>query len=146
MGSVTSTALRPEAAEGENEVRRTAVMGVGSMWFAIAQAACASTVFLKSIAVLLGVSVVTAASALELFHTPAARIILLLFAVGGAGANLYLVWNTWRLRRNPAGRWRLQPLSSAERRRIAIALTTSILTFVVLGVEVWAHLILHPNG
>ncbi len=146
MGSVSSTAPRSAVAEGESEVRRTAMMGVGSVWFAIAQAACASTVFLKSIAVLLGVSVVTAASALELFHTPAARIILLLFALGGAGANLYLVWNTWRLRRNPAARWRLQRLNAAERRRIAIALTTSILTFVVLGVEVWAHLILHPPG
>ncbi len=146
MGSVSSTAPRSAVAEGESEVRRTAMMGVGSVWFAIAQAACASTVFLKSIAVLLGVSVVTAASALELFHTPAARIILLLFALGGAGANLYLVWNTWRLRRNPATRWRLQRLNAAERRRIAIALTTSILTFVVLGVEVWAHLILHPPG
>jgi len=146
MGSISSTALPPAAAEGDSEVRRTAVMGVGSVWFAIAQAACASTVFLKSIAILLGVSVVSAASALELFHTPAARIILLLFAAGGAGANLYLVWNTWRLRRNPAARWRLRPLSASERRRMAIALVTSILTFVVLGVEVWAHLILHPHG
>jgi len=146
MGSVTNTVLREAAVESDNEVKRTAAIGVGSVWFAIAQAACATTVFLKSVAIVLGISVVSAAAALELFHTPVARIVLVLFAVGGAGANLYVVWNTWRLRRNPASRWRLRPLSASERRRIAIALATSILTFVVLGVEVWAHLILHPRN
>jgi len=143
MATASSAFHRPQAAGGD-ESKRTAMIGVGSVWFAIAQAACATSVFLKSIAVLLGVSTVSAAASLELFHTPAARIVLLLFAVGGAAANLYVVWNFWRLRRRPAARWRMRKLSATERRRMAIALTTALLTFAVLGVEVWAHLLLHP--
>lgn len=145
MGTIASRAL-PAEAESDGGVKQTAVIGMGSVWFAIAQAACATSVFLKSIAVLLGISVVSAATALEFLHGPAARIILLTFATSGAAANLYLVWNTWKLRRNPAARWRLRPLSAAERRRMAIAISTSLLTFIVLGVEVWAHLLLHPHA
>lgn len=133
-----------EQVEAADEASSTALIGMGSVWFAIAQAACATSVFLKSIAVLLGISVVSAAAALDFLHQPMARIILLLFAVSGAGANLYLVWKTWKLRRNPAARWRMRPLSTAERRRMFLAVSTSLLTFVVLGVEVWAHLLLHP--
>ena len=145
MGTIANQALPAETETGSgDEVRRTALIGMGSVWFAIAQAACATSVFLKSVALLLGISVVSAATALEFLHQPMARLILVLFAVSGAGANLYLVWNTWKLRRNPAARWRMRPLSPAERRRMAIAIGTSLLTFVVLGVEVWAHLLLHP--
>lgn len=143
MASASNVLGRAESS-GEDEVKRTALIGVGSVWFAIAQAACATTVFLKSVAIVLGISTVSAAATLDLFHNPAARIVLLLFAVGGAAANLYVVWNFWRLRRRPEARWRLRPLGAAERRRIAIALTTALLTFAVLGVEVWAHLLLHP--
>ncbi len=145
MGTIANRAL-PTETEHDAGVKQTAVIGMGSVWFAIAQAACATSVFLKSVAVVLGISVVSAAGVLELFHGTAARIILLLFAMSGATVNLYLVWNTWRLRRNPAARWRLRPLSPAERRRIAIAVSTSLLTFVVLALEVWAHLYLHPRG
>ena len=145
MGTTANRALAAEA-ESDDGVKQTALIGMGSVWFAMAQAACATSVFLKSIAVLLGISVFSAASALEFLHQPIARIILLLFALSGAAANLYLVWNTWKLRRNPAARWRLRPLSAAERRRMAIAISTSLLTFIVLGVEVWAHLLLHPHG
>lgn len=145
MGTIANQALPAESQSGE-ELQPTALIGMGSVWFAIAQAACATSVFLKSIAVLLGVSVVSAAAALDFLHQPAARIILLVFAVSGAGANLYLVWKAWRMRRNPAARWRVRPMSPQERRRMVIALSTSLLTFVVLGVEVWAHLLLHPNG
>ncbi len=143
MGTIVNRALPTENDAG---VKQTAAIGMGSVWFAIAQAACATTVFLKSIAVVLGISVVSAAGVLELFHGTAARIILLLFALSGATVNLYLVGNTWRLRRNPAARWRLRPLSPAERRRIAIAVSTSLLTFLVLGLEVWAHFYLHPRS
>ncbi|HVP42813.1 MAG TPA: hypothetical protein VMS96_05245 [Terriglobales bacterium] len=145
MGSAADQAL-PAETGNDAGVKQTAVIGMGSVWFAMAQAACATSVFLKSIAVVLGISVVGAAGALELFHGHAARAILLAFALSGATANLYLVWNAWRLRRNPAARWRLRPLSTAERRRIAIAVSTSLLTFVVLALEVWAHFYLHPRG
>ncbi len=119
-------------------------IGVSSVWFAIAQAACATTVFLKSIALLLGVSTVSAAAGLELFHAPGARLILVAFAVSGAFANLYVVWNARRLRRNPAAAWRVRPMSAPEKRRVRIALATALMTFAVLGIEVWSHFILHP--
>lgn len=143
MGTIANQALPAEAGH-DSGVKQTALVGMGSVWFAIAQAACATSVFLKSIAVVLGISVVSAAGALELFHGHIARIILVLFAVSGAALNLYLVWNTLKLRRNPAARWRQRPLTTGERRRTTIAVATSLLTFVVLGLEVWAHFLLHP--
>lgn len=142
MGTIANRPMTAEA-EGDSSIKQTALVGMGSLWFAIAQAACATSVFLKSVAVLLGISVVSAAGALEFLHQPLARLILVTFAVSGAGANLYLVWKTWKLRRNPAARWRLRSLTTGERRRTAIAISTSLLTFVVLGVEVWAHYLLH---
>ncbi len=141
MSTATNAALPTTVDDGT--VTRTAAIGIGSVWFAMAQAACAASVFLKSIAVVLGVSTLSAASSLAVFHSPAARLVLVLFAVSGAGANLYVVWNTWKLRRNPAARWRVRPMTRSERRRVAIALSTAVLTFVVLAVEVWAHLYLH---
>jgi len=143
MGTVAEHVLPTEAGSAD-QVKKTALVGMGSLWFAIAQAACATSVFLKSMGVLLGISVVSAAGALEFLHRPAARIILVSFALSGATANLYLAWNTWKLRRNPAARWRLRPLSAVERRRLWIAVSSSLLTFAVLAVEVWAHFLLHP--
>jgi hypothetical protein len=147
MGASSSAAHRISDALPPAEANQgVAVIGVGSVWFAIAQAACASTVFLKSIALVLGVSTLSAATTLELFHSPGARLVLVTFAISGAFANLYVVWNTYRLRRNPAAKWRIRPMTASEKRRVRLALVTALMTFAVLGVEIWAHLILHPNA
>jgi hypothetical protein len=143
MAGTSNTALEISEIQPAESAKGVAAVGVGSVWFAIAQAACATTVFLKSIAVVLGVSTFTAATTLELFHSPGARLILVSFALSGAFANLYVAWNARRLRRNPAASWRMRPVSPAEKRRVRIALTTALMTFAVLGVEIWAHLFLH---
>lgn len=143
MATITNSSLPMEQAQPAESARGVTAIGVSSVWFAIAQAACATTVFLKGIAVVLGVTTFSAAASLEFFHSVGARAILIAFALTGAFANLYVVWNARRLRRNPAASWRVRPMSPAEKRRVRIALATAIMTFVVLGIEVWAHLYLH---
>jgi hypothetical protein len=145
LGTTTNPSVAISSPLPEEGDSRVAAIGLSSVWFAIAQAACATTVFLKSIALVLGVSTLSAAATLELFHSRGARLVLVVFALSGAFANLYVVWNTRRLRRNPAASWRIRPISAAERRRVRLALTTALMTFAVLGVEIWAHLVLHPR-
>ena len=60
-------------------------------------------------------------------------------AVLGAVVNLALYWNSERVRRSPSARWRLRPPTRKERIGKWIQLSTSILTLVLVLVELLTH-------
>jgi ABC-type uncharacterized transport system permease subunit len=119
---------------------------VGSLGLAIIQGVCATAVFVSGISTALGLSTVAAATAAGPatgLHANRFRIPVLAIAGLGAAVNLVLLWNAERMRRNPAARWRMRPLTRKERWEKGIQLGASILTLLLIAGELLAHPMFH---
>jgi len=68
---------------------------------------------------------------------------MMLLALGGALINLYVLWRQWSLRRRPASQWRIQPLTTKQKRSQWLQLVLAILTLALLALEWWTHPMLH---
>jgi hypothetical protein len=121
---------------------RGVLIGWASLALAAVQAICAAAVALSGVRVLLGMTSLMAAGAVgpaQGFHRNALRIPILWFAGILAALNLLLLWNENRIRRNPSAQWRLQPLTSSQRRGRWVQLATSIATLLLILAEVVTH-------
>jgi len=119
---------------------------VGSLGLAIIQGVCAAAVFVSGISTALGLSTVAAAAAAGPatgLHAKRFRIPMLALAGLGAVVNLVLLWNAERIRRNPAARWRMRPLTRKEHWEKSIQLGASILTLLLIAGELLAHPMFH---
>ena len=119
---------------------------VGSLGLAIIQGVCATAVFVSGISTVLGLSTLVAATAAGPatgLHANRFRIPMLALAGLGAVVNLVLLWNTERMRRNPAARWRMRPLTRKERWEKRIQFAASILTLLLIAGELLAHPMFH---
>jgi hypothetical protein len=119
---------------------------VGSLGLAIIQGVCATAVFVSGISTALGLSTVAAATAAGPatgLHANRFRIPMLAIAGFGAVVNLVLLWNAERIRRNPAARWRMRPLTRKERWEKRIRLGASVLTLLLIAGELLAHPMFH---
>jgi hypothetical protein len=128
-------------------MRRSRWLGWSSFAFAALQAACAFVVATSSIRVLIGLGSLAIVAGTDApvtgFHQDAIRIPMMLFALAGAGLNLYALWRVRSLRRSPAAQWRVQPVTAKQRRSEWLQFALSILTLVLLVAEWWAHSIIH---
>jgi hypothetical protein len=118
------------------------LIGWASLALAAVQAICAAAVALSGVRVLLGMTSLFAAGAMgpaQGFHRSALRIPILWIAGTLAALNLLLLWNENRIRRDPSAQWRIQPLTSRERRGQWIQLSTSVATLVLILAEVVTH-------
>ena len=95
---------------------------------------------------LLGVRVLFWPGGARLFHQAAIRLPLLALATAIALFNLWMLLNTWRLRRAPTAQWRLRPLPASKRRQIALIVALSLLTLVIVGAELFVHHKLHGSA
>ena len=121
---------------------RGILIGWASLTLAAVQAICVAAVALSSVRVLLGMTSLLAAGAAGAapgFHRNALRIPILTIAGILAVLNLLLLWNENRIRRNPSARWRLQPLTSRQRRGRWMQLGTSVASLVLILAEVVSH-------
>jgi hypothetical protein len=119
---------------------------VGSLGLALVQGICATAVFLSGIGAALGFTSLVAATAAGPatgFHANRFRIPMLVLAGFGAVVNLVLLWNAERIRRNPAARWRMRPLTRKERWERWIQLGASVLTLLLIAGELLAHPMFH---
>ena len=118
---------------------------VGSLGFAIVQGVCATAVFVSGISTALGLSAAaaTAAGPATGLHANRFRIPMLALAGVGAFVNLFLFWNAERMRRNPAARWRMRPLTRKERFEKWLQLGASVLTLLLIAGELLAHPLFH---
>jgi len=118
----------------------------GSLGFAIVQGVCATAVFVSGISTALGLSAAAAATAAGPatgLHANRFRIPMLALAGVGAFVNLLLFWNAERMRRNPAARWRMRPLTRKERVEKWLQLGASVLTLLLIAGELLAHPLFH---
>ena len=121
---------------------RGILIGWASLALAAVQAICVAAVALSGVRVLLGMTSLMAVGAMgpaHGFHRNALRIPILWIAGILAALNLLLLWNENRIRRNPSAQWRLQPLTSRQRRSRWMQLGTSVASLVLILAEVVSH-------
>jgi len=121
---------------------RGILIGWASLALAALEAICVAAVALSGVRVLLGMTSLLAAGAggpAHGFHRNALRIPILTIAGILAALNLILLWNEDRIRRNPSAQWRIQPLTSGQRRGRWIQITTSVATLLLILAEVGTH-------
>lgn len=121
---------------------RGILIGWASLALAAVQAICVAAVALSGVRVLLGMTTLLAAGAVgpaQGFHRNALRLPILWIAGLLAALNLLLLWNEDRIRRSPSAQWRLQPLTSRQRRSRWMQLGTSVASLVLILAEVVSH-------
>ncbi len=117
-------------------------IGLASLALAAVQSLCVAAAALSGVRVLLGLTSLLAAGAsgpAHGLHREALRLPILWIAGLLAALNLFLLWNEDRIRRTPAAQWRLQPLTSRQRRARWIQLGTSVAGLLLILGEVLTH-------
>ena len=128
------------------ELTRSIWLSSGTLFVASIEAVCLFFVSASGVALLLGGSTVVLSQSLLFFHQAAIRIPILAIATLGALLNLGLLWNQHRLRTTPSARWRMEPLTTRDRRKIILVTAMSVLTLLVVCVELYLHHKFHGSA
>lgn len=120
---------------------------VGKSWFAlilaVVEAVCVFTIMAAKAGLLVGSVAIFAAGWAKYLHRDLFRIPVLLLAILGSGANLYLVWRFFNLRNKPAAAWRKKSLPVQAKWRIAAVLALAFVTLAIAFTEIYIHRSLH---
>jgi hypothetical protein len=117
-----------------------------SLFLATVEAVCVFVVSANGVAALVGSSGIVLAEGARIFHQAAIRLPLLGLATVIALFNLWMLLNTWRLRRAPTVQGHIHPLPPSERRRMALIAALSALTLLLVGAELFVHHKLHGSA
>lgn len=117
-----------------------------SVVLAVLQSLCTAIVTLNGVRVLIGLSALAASSIaapLLEFHEDAIRIPMLVLAVAGSLVNLAVLAWIWRLRSRPEAKWRQKEITPGQRRSERWQVAMALITLALVGVEMWAHVVVH---
>jgi type VI protein secretion system component VasK len=117
-----------------------------SLILALLQSLCTAILTISGIRMAIGLSALAASSIYAPilgFHGDAFRIPMLALATIGAVVNLLVLAWIWWLRSRPSAQWRKREASRNERRSERIQVALAVLTLLLVGVEGWAHVIVH---
>ena len=116
-----------------------------SLLFAALQSICLFFAALDGLRVGIGISSLVLAAgtsaAIDHFHVDWLRIPMIVLALAGSFSNLIVLWQIWRLRRQPAAQWRRSLVPASRMRRERLQLVLSVATLVLLALEERQHLI-----
>lgn len=122
---------------------------VTSFLFVLLQSACTAVMALSGLRLLIGLTSLAAASVIPGFifsiHAEQIRLPMMVVAVLGSVVNLYVIWRIRSLRSRPAAQWRVQPVTSAQRRSEIVQIALSVLTLALVVTESLAHHHLHGS-
>jgi len=139
--------LHNEIQESKEGSRRSWLLGITSLVFALLQSACTAVIAISGLRLVIGLASLAAASILPGFilaiHAERIRLPMMAFAVLGSLVNLYVVWRIRSLRNRPSAQWRARVVSAKQRRSEAVQIVLSILTLVLVFTESVAHHHLH---
>lgn len=124
------------------------VLSVASVTLALLQSFCTAVLTINSLRLGIGLAALFAggiAVPLLAFHHGAFRIPMLILAVIGAVVDLAVLGWIRHLRARPESQWRQREITKKQRRSERLQISLSILTLVLVGVEAWAHPIVHRN-
>jgi hypothetical protein len=117
---------------------------------ALLQSICTAVLTISGIRVAIGLSALAAASGVYApargFHQDAIRIPMLSLAAAGAIVNLAVLAWIWRLRSRPSAQWRRQPLNPRQKRSERLQVILSVVTLILVGLEVWTHPMVHRTS
>ena len=138
-----------EASKLESGNRRSWIVAASSFLFAVLQSACTAVMAISGLRLLIGLTSLTAASLLPGFiftiHADRIRFPMLIVAVVGSVANLYVLWRIRSLRTRPASQWRVQLVTAKQRRSEMVQLVLSALTLMLVVAECAVHHHLHGS-
>ncbi|HLK04824.1 MAG TPA: hypothetical protein VKT53_10320 [Candidatus Acidoferrum sp.] len=120
-------------------------LSVASVTTSLIQGICLFAVGINWAKVALGITSVAASGGSSFIHSDPVRYGLRYLSAILATATLWVIWNGWRLRKSSAARWRKVPLTSREKWNIGLGLASSILSWVLIVAEVFAHQKMHPR-
>jgi len=102
---------------------------------------------ISGLRVAIGLTALAAASGIYApargFHQDAIRIPMLIVGALGAGINLAVLAQIWRLRRRESGSWRQRPVTKKERRSERLQFVLAVLTLVLVAAETITHRMVH---
>ncbi len=130
---------RTSAASG----RQLVVVG-SSFLFSILQSVCTAFVAINGIRLAVGLSSLAATvgigASIDRFHDITwLRLLLMAGALTGSILTLLVVLHARHLRSQPSARWRLQPLTSHQKRMETVQILLSVLTLILVVVEEYFH-------
>lgn len=129
---------------------RINMVGGASLLVVVLQSVCTAVLTVSGVRVAIGLTALAAASGVYApargFHQDAIRIPMLWLGSIGALVNLAVLAWRWKLRSSPAAHWRRRPLRPKEKRSEALQIVLSIVTLVLVGLEVWTHPMVHRTG
>src|SRR5579862_7802327 len=112
----------------ERPNNQTALLSSGaSLLLATIEAICVLVVSANGVAALVGSSGIVLAEGARIFYQASIRVPLLALATCIALFNLWMLFNSWRLRHAGAAQWRLRPLQPSQKRRMALIATLSVI-------------------
>jgi len=122
------------------------VVSGASVAMALLQSLCTAVLTVNSIRLGIGLAALTAgsiAAPLVPLHRDAIRIPMLIFATAGAVVNLLVLAWVWRQRARPEAQWRRRELTRKQKVSERLQFVMAILTLALVGLEVWAHAVVH---
>jgi len=136
--------------EATSNTKSPAFLGTTSFILALLQSLCTAVLTLSGLRVVLGLSALAAASGTYApargFHQDAIRIPMLVFAAVGALVNLGILAWIRHLRNQPSAEWRRREPTAKEKRSKRVQIFLSIVTLILVGLEVWTHSLVHRTG
>lgn len=135
--------LYEEIHEQKSLRRSSWFAGLASLAFILLQSACTAVLALSGLRLAIGLTSLAAASIIPKFifslHAARHRVPMMIVAVLGSLINLYVLWRLKSLRSRPAAQWRIQPVSSKQRRSEMLQTVIAVITLVLIVVESLIH-------
>ena len=137
----------PDAARHEALPGSFELLNWSGILFAVLQSACTAVIAVSGVRVAIGLSALAAAAGVNApargFHQDAIRIPMMLLALAGSLANLYVIRRIRRLRQSPASRWRQRPVPRGKLRQENFQIALSVLTLLLVAAEWITHPMIH---
>jgi hypothetical protein len=119
-------------------------VAASSLLFSVLQSICTAVVALNSVRLAIGIGSLAMTTglgaAMEHFHQITwLRVTFLVGAISGSTLTLGIVLRTIRLRKRPAARWRLRPLSNRQKRMELLQVSLSLVTLLLVIFEEYLH-------
>jgi hypothetical protein len=144
----TSTPASTPTAFDAPKSNRTWWVTVTSFAFIVLQSACTAVIAISGVRVVIGLSALAEATfgihaPARGFHRDSIRIPMMIAATVGSLINLYVIWRIRSLRARPSSQWRVQPVTSGQRRSEMFQIALAIVTLVLVAAEWVIHSMFH---
>jgi hypothetical protein len=128
--------------------KRNWLVSMTSLVFIVLQSACTAVIAISGVRVAIGLSALAEATIgihapASGFHRDVIRIPMMIAATVGSLINLYVIWRIRTLRARPSSQWRVQSVTSKQRRSELLQIVLAIVTLALVAAEYITHPMVH---